>query len=233
MWDDHDYAANDSGGDATSRAAAMAAYREYVPSHPLEGADSAVYQAFTIGRVRFVMTDARAARDLDVVPGTDEPSMLGTEQREWLLEELAQASVEYGLVVWVNPVPWVAEEESGADNWGGYAAERRMIADFLVDNDIANLVMVSGDAHMVAIDDGTNTDYSSARGGGFPLLHAAPLDRPGSIKGGPYSEGAIAEGGQFGTIAVSDDGTTLSVTLRALDWRGEELMSLQFTPVDE
>src|SRR5690606_6078407 len=85
--------------------------------------------------------------------------------------------------------------------------------------------MLSGDAHMVAIDDGSHTDYrtpapdgTAARGGeagldaagaggaGFPLLHAAALDRPGSVKGGPYSEGAYPGPGQFGTLTVRDEG---------------------------
>jgi hypothetical protein len=230
VWDDHDYAGNDSGGDARSRRSAMAAYREYVPSYPLAGDDAAVFQAFTLGRVRFVMTDARAARDLDPIPGTSEYSMLGNAQKAWLKEELVSASQSHELVVWVNPVPWVTEAKPGADHWGGYPLERRELADHIADKNIDNVLMVSGDAHMVAIDDGTNTDFSSDGSGGFPLLHAAPLDRPGSMKGGPYSHGTNAEGGQFGLIDVVDDGTVLTVTISGRNWQNEELMSFSFSP---
>ena len=83
---------------------------------------------------------------------------------------------------------------------------------------------------MVAIDDGTNTDYSGSGDGGFPLLHAAALDRPGSIKGGPYSHGAIAEAGQFATITVEDDGTELTVDLTGRNWQNQEIMTFRFTP---
>ena len=41
---------------------------------------------------------------------------------------------------------------------------------------------MSGDAHMLAVDDGSHTP------GGFPVMHASPLDKKGSIKGGPYVE---------------------------------------------
>ncbi len=228
VWDDHDYAGNDSGGDARSRASAMSAYREYVPSYTLAGADSAVYQSFTVGRVRIIMTDARAARDLDPFPGSDQMSMLGTEQRKWLENELVTAAADHALVIWVNPVPWVAEAVDGADHWGGYSAERRHLADLIASNDIDNLLMVSGDAHMIAIDDGTNTDYSSSGGAGFPLIHAAPLDRPGGIKGGPYSHGAIAEGGQFATIEIDDDGERVEVELTGRDWQNRERLSYRF-----
>ena len=137
------------------------------------------------------------------------------------------AADEAALVVWMNPVPWVAEEEDGADHWGGFADERRRIADVIAEHDL-DLLMVSGDAHMVAIDDGTNTDYSAAGDGGFPLIHSAPLDRPASIKGGPYSEGAIADPGQYARVDITDDGDTITVDLAARRYDGETLLSLSF-----
>lgn len=89
--------------------------------------------------------------------------------------------------------------------------------------------MVSGDAHMLAYDDGTNTDYSEAGDAGFPLLHAASLDRIGSIKGGPYSGEVIPGGGQFGLVHVEDDGTTVDVTLEARTWQDEVLFTESFS----
>ena len=228
VWDDHDFGANDANSASTSRAAAMASYREYVPSYDLAGAQSSIHQAFTIGRVRFILTDARSARDDQAKVDDADKTMLGLEQKQWFLSEMAQSSQDHELVVWINPVPWVADTKVGADNWGGYATERAEIANFIVDRDIDNLVMISGDAHMVAIDDGTNTNFSEAPGPGFPLLHSAALDRPGSTKGGPYSEGAIAGSGQYGMLEVADDGVTVSITLSALRWDGAELLTFTF-----
>jgi hypothetical protein len=130
-------------------------------------------------------------------------------------------------VVLVSSVPWIG---AYGDSWGAYSAERQEIANFIANHQIDNLVMVAGDAHMVAIDDGTNTDYSKQQAGGFPLLHAGALDRPGSIKGGPYSEGTFPGAGQFGLLDVTDDGETISVRLSGHTWDGHELVSLQFTP---
>jgi len=229
VWDDHDYGPNDADGNSPSRQAAMESYREHVPSYELSGPESAVYQAFTIGRVRFVLTDARSARNLDFDEDPGITSMLGAEQKKWFKNEVVEASRSHEVVVWVNPVPWIAEERVGADTWGGFPDERRELADHIADNGIDNLLMVSGDAHMVAIDDGTNTDYSTNGSGGFPLLHSAALDRPGSVKGGPYSEGAIGDGGQFATIEFTDDGTDITVDLTGLTWDGRELMSYEFS----
>lgn len=229
VWDDHDYGGNNADSTSPSRDAAMLVYRQYVPHYPLAGEDTPIHQAFTIGRVRFVVTDARSARDPAGERDDADKTMLGVEQREWLERELLAARDTAALTVWVNPVPWVEEPEDGADAWGGYSTERRAIADFIAANDIDNLVMVSGDAHMVAIDDGSNTDYATNGGASFPLLHAAPLDRRGRKKGGPYSEGAIARGGQFGVIEVTDSGGEISVRLTARDWRGRTLLEHSFT----
>ena len=129
VWDDHDYGVNDSDFFSSSRIAAMEAYRANVPSYPLAGELSAVFQAFDVGRVRFLVTDARSARE----PGT---TMLGTSQLAWFLDELVAAAEEQAFVVWVNPVPWVAEADDGADHWGGYADEREEIANVIAEHGI-------------------------------------------------------------------------------------------------
>lgn len=225
VWGDHDYDGNDADRTAPSRQAAMQTYRQMTPHYPLAGDPEApIYQAFTVGRVRFVLTDTRSARD-----PVDEPigayrSTLGEEQREWLLEEIAGAD-RYGLVIWVNPDPWLTPDNPASDTWGGFADERRVIADAIAENDVDNLLMVSGDAHMLAFDDGTNTDYSSTQAGGFPLFHAAAVDRPGSVKGGPYSGPVLPGGGQFGTVEVLDDGSSIQATLTGWNWESERLFT--------
>jgi phosphodiesterase/alkaline phosphatase D-like protein len=230
VWDDHDYGGNDADRSSPSRPAAMQVYRQMTPHYPLVGdAETPIFQAFTVGRVRFVMTDNRSDRDPPDDVGGPYRTSLGAKQREWLLGELARAD-NYGLVVWVNPDPWIARASPESDTWAGFAEERRVIADAIADRHVNNLLMVSGDAHMLAFDDGTHTDFSTSQAGGFPLLHAAAIDRPGGRKGGPYSGPVIPGGGQFATIDVHDDGTTIKVTLSGIRWNSQQLFSreLQF-----
>jgi phosphodiesterase/alkaline phosphatase D-like protein len=228
VWDDHDYGGNNGDRTSSTRAAAMAVYREYVPHYPLEGPSTPIYQAFTIGRVRFLVTDTRSDRTPALAPDDASKSMLGTEQRAWLERELLAARDAQALTVWINPTPWIGAPSAGSDTWAGYTTERRAIADFIATNDIDRLVMLSGDAHMVAIDDGSNSDYSSTGGAGFPVLHGGALDRPGKFKGGPYSEGAVAGGGQFGLLEVEDLGDSIRVDLTGRDWRNDTLLSYSF-----
>lgn len=220
VWDDHDFGPNDAVAATPSAPAARSAYEMFVPHYPLSG--RTIHQAFTMGTVRFVVTDTRSARD--PAAGT----MLGHEQLDWLLTELLDASRSHALVLWVNPTPWISD--SGADTWAGYADERRRISDFIAAHDIDNLVMLSGDAHMVAIDDGSNNVFSSQREPSFPVFHAAPLDRPGSEKGGPYSHGVAIGSGQYGLLMIDDDGgDSVEVTLEGRDYTDSILMSHTFS----
>jgi hypothetical protein len=229
VWDDHDYGANNADSTSPSRPAAMEVYREYVPHYPLLGDDSPIGQAFTIGRVRVIMTDTRSGRSPSDAPDDADKTMLGDEQFAWFEHELLDAAEQYPVILWVNSVPWIGPAEAGADGWAGYSTERARIADLIAVNDIDGLVMVSGDAHMVAIDDGTNSDFSTVGDEGFPVLHAAALDRPGHTRGGPYSHGMFPGGGQFGLIDVTDNGgDTITVELEGRTWENELLTSFEY-----
>jgi PhoD-like phosphatase len=221
VWDDHDYGSNDSGADSPSRDGVGTAYRRAVPHYAVNpDPGSPIAQAFTVGRVRFVLTDNRSQRTRD--------TMLGTQQETWLINELTTSAKSHALVVWANPTPWISA--AGSDDWSNYPAERRRISNALMAARVDNLIMVSGDAHMVAIDDGTNSGYATGGGAGFPVLQAAALDRPGHIKGGPYSEGAFPGAGQYGVLQVSDDGGNLiTVRLSGRTWDRKELVALELS----
>jgi len=84
IWDDHDYGPNDADGTHPGKPAAVAAYGEYVPHYPLErdeGQSGGLRQAFTVGRIRFLLTDVRSNRVPDDAPDGPEKTMLGVAQR--------------------------------------------------------------------------------------------------------------------------------------------------------
>ena len=238
-WDDHDYAANDGDATSPSRPAAGQVYRDWVPHHPLVGGDDVtgpIGQSFVAGRVRVVVTDTRSQR---TPPGTAtgaDQHVLGPAQEAWFAEELAAARDAGQVVLWAGSTPWIGEADPGNDTWAGFPDARRRLADAIAEAGMADrLVAVAGDAHMVALDDGAHTDYSTSGAGGFPLLQAAALDRPGSVKGGPYSGGTCPGGGQYGEVEVRDEGgDTIEITLRGLTWDGELLVEEAFVlPVGE
>jgi phosphodiesterase/alkaline phosphatase D-like protein len=218
MWDDHDYGPNDADATSPSRPAALAMYRSFVPHYPMEASSEAtIHQAFTIGRVRFLLTDTRSARSPRSVPEA-ERTMLGREQLAWFLNELEKAA-DAPLVIWVNTVPWITKaNEATIEGWAPYARERLIIAEAIKRRGLTRrLLMLSGDAHMLAIDDGTNSEYATTAepgAAGFVVAHAAPMDRYPRNKGGPYSHGQVRQNGQFGVLDIVDDGRTVKVTVQ-------------------
>jgi alkaline phosphatase D len=218
MWDDHDFGPNDSDRTSPSRRAAHEAYRLYAPHYPLPGAPLApICQAFTIGRARVIMTDQRSERSPRSLPAA-ERTMLGAVQLDWLEKQLQDAATA-PLVIWANGVPWITKgNESSKEGWAPYAAERERIANLIVRTGLTRrLVMLSGDAHSLALDDGTNSQYATgtATGSrGFVVAHAAPMDRRTTVKGGPYSHGIVRGNGQFGILDVEDDGSRMRVTIQ-------------------
>ncbi len=231
IWDDHDFGDNNSDTTSASRSAARRVYRQTVPHYPLPAGDGdrPIHQAFTIGRVRFLLTDSRSERTPRTAADGPDKTMLGAGQKAWLKSELLAARDRYPLIVWVNTLPWIAPMRGRADHWGGYATERLELAHWLEEHAVDQLVMLSGDAHMLAIDDGRNNRLTASGGPGFPVMHAGAFDRLGSVKGGPYSLGAIPGSGHYGLMTVEDDGGE-SVTVRwsGRDHRDRELLAHRF-----
>lgn len=199
MYDDHDYSSNNGDGSSRSKNACMANYRRAVPRHSSVGAtptrldsshfadDAPTYHAFTVASVRFIITDLRS----EALP--NKTAIMSETQLEWFKAELDAAS-NFSVLVWASSRPWIGPNNPAKDHWGSYAEQRRDIADHIARRGISNLILVSGDAHMLAADNGTNSDYSTAGlpAAGFPVLQAAPLANFGSAKGGPYTEGCVA-----------------------------------------
>ncbi len=229
IWDDHDYGPNNSDSTAPGRPAARLTYQEYVPHYPLAAGSGniAIYYAFTVGRVRFIVCDSRSARSPENAIDDSSKTMLGLTQKAWFKQELLDATPQYPLIIWVNTLPWIGT--TGDDGWFKYTYERRELANFLKDNVIKNLCMLSGDAHMLAIDDGSNSDYATVGREGFPVMHAAALDQAGSVKGGPYSHGTYPGGGQFGLMTVIDFGNSIRVEWSGRNHLNQQLVSHSFT----
>ena len=228
MWDDHDFTGDDSNGSAVGAATARSVYREYVPHYPINVTGGTIAQAFTVGRVRVIMSDLHSASAVAAAAESAAKSRLGSAQKAWFKQELIAArDAGFPLILWVSTSPWIDPAQLGVDTWAGFATERTELANFIKDNRIKNLAMLSGDMHALAYDDGANSDY--AVGGGAPLvvLHAAPLTRLGAPKGGPYTAGPLPGNLQYGLLDVTDPGGA-SVQVRVSGKRVDEGAKLTF-----
>ena len=214
IWDDHDFSGNTSDRTSNGRRANRAVYREMIPHYPLPagGPNEAIYQTFSCGRVCFILSDLRSDRNRDSDTDNANKSMMGPVQKQWFKNQLLAArDAEVPLIVWMSGVPTI-QIGSERDNWGSYSTERTELLQFIRDQDIRNVVVISGDMHALAYDDGRALEGYIPNGKKIPVFHAAALTRDGSEKGGPYS-GGVSEGPErYGIMDVADDGSQVSVT---------------------
>lgn len=228
VWDDHDYGENNSDASHIDRAHASAAYRLQFPHYPLsasfESYTSAsvtlehqpIYHTFKIGRVKFIVTDNRSQRMPATNTDDDSKYVWAPEQETWFKEQITDTSCP--VKVWVNSFPWEGDDThtqptswSGDDGWEKYTTYRKKIAHYISQNSgsVGKLLIISGDAHMTAIDDGTLSPWYSGSRPNPPvtIYQSGPLDQGGSRKGGPY----ILDGADIwtgGSISVrQDDGS--------------------------
>lgn len=216
LWDDHDFANNDSDGTYADKANAATVYRERVPHYPLDDA-SAIYQSWQVGRVLFVMLDCRYYRSPNSDPDGPSKTMLGSAQKTWLEDLLTNSTAE--ALVCIMSSQWL--HPSGSDTWVNFATERDELAAMFQDTGWANrMVVVYGDRHAIGIDSGANNAW-----GGFPVLMAAAVDASPSVGDviGFYDVlGSTGGRDQYGTITVTDVGTAIGITLNA--YSGSVLM---------
>jgi hypothetical protein len=163
-----------------------------------------IYQSFTIGRVHFILADLRSTRNQ---PGG---TMFGNTQLAWFKQECLYAKNNCLMIAWITSVSWAGDR---TDNWGGYTSERTSLSNWFRDNGIQNMFIMSGDAHMLAIDNGSNHDFSSGSNNpyDYPVFAAAAMNNSGSTKGGTYSQGGTfpnpsSSSGQYGLVEVTDNG---------------------------
>ena len=202
-WSDHDGPV-----DATSaaRPAAQSVYRARVPHPPLPST-AGIHHTFRVGRVRFIVLDTRSYASPATNTDGASKTKIGTEQRTWLQGLLAAPDTPLTMIV--SAEGWIGGADSGQDHWGLYQTERSLIGGW-ISASATRCVMLCGDAHMLAYDDGRNAV------GGVTVWHAAALARSGSVKGGPYSGGTLAGSGQYGYVEIADTGSQIAATYRGI-----------------
>lgn len=210
-WDNHDWGGTDSDKDSLVGPAMRTTYREFAPHWPLPSLNQSIYQSFVIGRVRYIILDTRSQRDPITDPDTGSKSMLGLEQKTWLKNELSQP--EPVKVIGCG-IMWRDTGGEAGDRWGSFSNEFAEINQYIADNQITGVYVISGDRHALAADDGTNS------GGGIPNAVAAPFYQVTTGASESWSHGYYrSEGYQsyYGLLDVVDAGDTITLNYTGRD----------------
>lgn len=135
-WDDHDFLGNNQGGNAPGKDVALRAFKEEWANPSYGGATApGVWHHAEWGGVDIIMLDDRYYRGVD--------GMLGEDQRIWLRETLKSSTAAFKLIV--SGSQWT--EYGSNESWASFDSEREELLQFLFDNDIGGVLLLSGDIH--------------------------------------------------------------------------------------
>lgn len=165
IWDDHDFATNDSWGgpaieDPKWKRPVWKIFAQNWANPGYGGGEKqpGCWYDFHIGDVHFIMLDGRYYR---TDPKDAEPNMLGVVQRKWLFDKLKASKGTFKVIC--SPVPWTyVAKGNSKDTWNGYKSERDSIFSFLSDNKIEGVVLMSADRHRSDL-------WKINRSNGYPL----------------------------------------------------------------
>lgn len=243
-WDDHDYGKNDAGAEWEGKQAAKDAFMmffETPASSPLRGRGG-IYDAKVFGpegrRVQVILLDTRWFRGpikrMDdasfeklradkgrwngpYLPDPENTSaILGTEQWEWLAEQLAVPAEVRLIVSSIQVIP----DQNGWEKWGNLPRERQRLLE-LIRQKADGVIFLSGDRHTADI----SMLPAGAEGGPpYPLydVTASALNQGGkSEEANRYRVGTEFPYGKpnFGWIEIDWEAKDPSIALeiRSLD----------------
>lgn len=186
VYDDHEYAGNDADGTNPYKSNSVKAYSMFFPHYKLENPDNGIWQKFRYGDVEFFIVDVRTQRnstkDVFDAAGKFNPppghSMIsgfkidGVDQKTWLENSLKTSDAKWKVIV--SPVIFNPRyhdalldtnitkgfpriQQGIVDKWAGFPEDMNFLIDLIKDNNIKNVIMLSGDSHSSYIDDGTNS----------------------------------------------------------------------------
>ena len=150
IWDDHDFTTNDGWGGPDIE---KPSWKRDVWEIYKENWDNPYYGGgkenpgcwfdFSIGDVHFIMIDGRYYRES---PKDETPSMLGPVQMKWLKKALTEKPATFTVIC--TNVPMAPKVKPGSkDTWDGYPEERSAIYQFIADQKIPGVVILSADRH--------------------------------------------------------------------------------------
>jgi alkaline phosphatase D len=146
IWDDHDFGLNNSDRTIPVRKASLAAFRNYWanPSYGLDDAPG-VFFSFAYGGVDFFMLDGRYYRTPNIEPDGPGKTLLGPRQGEWLRESLRASRAPFKVLACGSG--WSSEDGPSGDTWAAFMTERTALFDFIRDERIEGVFLISGDTH--------------------------------------------------------------------------------------
>ncbi|TXF90539.1 T9SS type A sorting domain-containing protein [Neolewinella aurantiaca] len=146
---------------------ARKAYFEWLPIR--DNGEQRVYRSISYGDIAdLIMLDTRIEGRDQQINDIEDPALyaadrtiLGAEQKSWLFDQLSSSAAKWKVVGqqvifsefnvgWAGAATGASFQQTEnlfLDIWDGYPAERQEVVDYISDNEIDNVVLLTGDFH--------------------------------------------------------------------------------------
>ncbi|MGJ8639607.1 MAG: alkaline phosphatase D family protein [Opitutaceae bacterium] len=229
IWDDHDFADDDSaGGPGLIKPWKLPNWNVFKQNwnNPSYGSPDTpgTWHNFVIGDVEVFMLDGRMYRTDSSDNSDTTNTMLGPEQRQWLLDELKNSTATFKVLA--SSTMWHdLADKGGKDSWAGdrFRAERDEIFDLINDHGINGVVLLSGDRHRTEV-------WKIERADGYPLYEflSAKVTNEHTHDMRKEAEWSHNEGNFWGELDFDFTQAVPTLTFRARNQDGAELHSVAF-----
>jgi len=146
IWDDHDYGLDNFDRTNPIRREALEIFRQFW-ANPGTGLPDTpgVFFDYSYGGVDFIFLDDRYHRAPDEDPDTPDKEFLGKGQFAWLQQRLLASKAPFKVIACGSG--WSRLKGPGGDSWSAYQHERTRLFNFIRDQRISGVVLLSGDTH--------------------------------------------------------------------------------------
>ena len=148
VWDDHDYGANNAGKEYAKKDSSKILLYDFLevpkihPSHNRPGVYQAYDYTFNDQDIKVILLDVRSFQDKPTEPNA---SLLGAAQWSWLEDILANSTSDIHLIA--GGIQFLHTEHI-YEKWFNFPAEYNRLLDLLTNDDLKNIVLISGDRHI-------------------------------------------------------------------------------------
>lgn len=175
-WDDHEVA-NNFDRAHPRLAVGRQAFIEAWPIRLDPAQPARLYRSVRWGRTAEIfILDTRQHRDRAAAPDGPEKTMLGADQKRWLLDALARSDAGVKIVA-----STVVLRYHGRDSWSGYGHERDELLRAIRDRGLGPVIFLAGDVHYAAWIRHAEGPYEAVAGplAAIPARAAHVAGRPG------------------------------------------------------
>lgn len=220
IWDDHDAGPNNTNKSFWNMDETLRAFQDFWanPSYGVKDTKGA-FTSFNWNDADFFLLDNRYYRDPNYLK-KEGKTMLGKEQREWLLNALVSSNARIKFVVLGGQFLNDVGKYETYTNYG-FAEERQQIIDFIYRHELENVIFITGDRH--------HSEYSVLKEKGKPTIHdvtVSPLNSGAHISDENNSlrvEGSLVQVRNYGMFEVTGPKEDRKVVFYFRDSEGNTL----------